>query len=361
MEDDLEGGTPNNEGGEGDGSGPSLIDTLDADFGFNERGEAAGATEGAQPAASTTGALPAPAAAGAAGAPAAGAAPGAAAVTDPAAAAAAAKPDPNAELYAPLPEHNPRRTHERFQRLVEGHKEEVTKREAAEKEVETFKGQIEQYEAGLQPLREMGFDSREAVADLQQFSQFRRALASGDAQSALRIMQPILQQLQLATGGAIDLNPLSGFPDLAQRVQVGELDQATAIELARSRHGQQVQSQQQRQQQLAQAQNHHQVRAIRDGAHAVNAAVVELMKSPDYAAVEPKLLERLEQIKRDYLPHQWAGVIKQTYDYERRLLLAAQQSQTQNTQPAPLRGNGHTGGTPVPKSAADAAFQALGM
>lgn len=361
MEDDLDPGstTPENDD---TAAQPSLTDAVASEFGFGDdasagddaQGAATGATDaaGAPPVAGQPGA----AADGAAGA----AAAAAGAAADPNAPKPGEKPDPNAELYAPLPEHNPRKTHERFQRLVEGHKEEVTKREAAEKQVETFKGQIEQYEAGLQPLREMGFDTPEAVGDLQQFSQYRKALAGGDVETAMGILQQQMQQLQLMSGRRIDVNPLAAFPDLAERVRVGELDEQTALELGRARHVQRTQQDQRQRHTAAETQHQQQVRQIQAGVQAVNQTVRELEKDPDYKAVEPALVQHLGHIKANYLPHQWADQIKRTYDYERRLLLAQQQGQQNRTAP-PLRGSGHQGGNPAPKTAADAAFQALGM
>lgn len=279
------------------------------------------------------------------------------------AAAPAAEPvkaDPNAELYAPLPEHNPRKTHERFQKLVEGHKEEVTKREAAETERDQFKGQIAQYEAGLQPLREMGFTDQAAVADLQQFSSYRKALASGNVDGAIGILQQQLNQLQLASGRRVDTNPLAGFPDIAERVRVGELDEGTALELARSRHGAQQQRETFQRSQQAEQQHSQQMQSIHEGAAQVTAAVQALQQDIDFAAVLPALEKQLAHIKASYAPHQWAGEIRRTFDYEKRLL-AAQARPAAVTRQQPLRGNGHVGGQPAPRSAADAAMQALGF
>jgi hypothetical protein len=356
MDDDLDPGITNTETDD-TAAQPSLTDAVASEFGFGDDA-ADGGGESGQGAADAAGATPA---AGQPGAAADGAgAPAVAAAADPNAPKPGDKPDPNAELYAPLPEHNPRKTHERFQRLVEGHKEEVTKREAAEQQVETFKTQVQQYEAGLQPLREMGFDSPEAVGDLQQFSHYRKALAGGDVETAMGILQQQMQQLQLLSGRRIDVNPLAAFPDLAERVRVGELDEQTALELGRARHVQRTQQDQRQRHTAAETQHQQQVQRIQAGVQAVNQTVRELERDPDFKAVEPALLQHLGHIKSNYLPHQWADQIKRTYDYERRLLLAQQQSQQNRTAP-PLRGSGHQGGSPAPKTAADAAFQALGM
>src|SRR6218665_1215936 len=318
----------------GSNDGPSLVDALSADLGIDGAGDDAGTDAGTGDAAAGAAAQP-----GAAGAKAPDAAAQAAAGQGGEAAADGTKPpagakpaDPNAELYAPLPEHNPRRTHERFQKLVDGHKEEVTKREAAETERDTLRGQIAQYEEGLQPLRDMGFTDQAAVEDLQQFRAFRKALSSGDAAGALRIMTPILQQRQRATGGQFNLDPLSGFPDLAQRVNQGDIDQPTAIEPARRRHGHALQQQSHQRNQQAQQQHQQTMGEIHRGAQAVDRVVQGLMKDPDYKLVEAQLLPQLADIKKTYQPSQWAVVIQRTYDYQKLLLIT---QQAQHTNPAP--------------------------
>lgn len=334
-------------------TGPSLIDTLGAELGFDDGGAPG---EGAADTGTDAGAADA----GAAGAAPAGADPAAGQADAAADPAAAAKPDPNAELYAPLPEHNPRKTHERFQRLVEGHKTVSQERDSAVQERDQFKGQIQQYEQGLQPLREMGFTDQAAVEDLQQFSQYRSALAKGDVDSAMGILQAQMNQLALASGRRVEVNPLTQFPDLAERVQVGELDERTALELARGRHGQQVQHQHAQTRQQQEQQHAQTMQAIHSGASQVTATVQELQRDIDFQAVLPALQSQLEHIKANYRPDQWAAEIKRTYAYEKRLL-AAQARPAAPTRQQPLRGNGHLGGQPAPTNAADAAMQALGF
>lgn len=270
-----------------------------------------------------------------------------------------AKPDPNGDLYAPLPEHNPRRTHERFAKLVEGHKEISQKYEAAQKEREEYKARVSQYEQGLQPLREMGFNTPDAVQDLQQFSQYRKALQSGNVDAAMGLLQAQMNQLALASGRRVEVNPLTAFPDLAERVQVGDLDERTALELARSRHGQSVQQQHQQRIQQSEQQHQQQMQVIRQGAMAVDQVVQQLMQDPDYKAVEPELIKELEYIKTNYLPNQWAGEIRRTFDTKRQLLALRQQQAVPRQQPQPLRGNGHAGGQPAPTSMQDAVLQEL--
>lgn len=278
---------------------------------------------------------------------------------------AAAKPvDPakaaDADMYAPLPEHNPRKTHERFAKLVEGHKAVSQERDTIAQEREQLRGRIQEYEQGLDLFREMGFNTQEAVADLQQFSQYRRALSSGNVDQAIGLLQQQIRQLSLATGRRIEVNPLESFQDLNQRHLQGEIDEPTAMELARSRHIQQVQQAAQQRSQQAHQQEAQQAQVIHAAAQSVDQVAVELQRDPDYKQIEPALLAALPDIKANYHPTQWAREVKRAYDTEARFLRLQAQQQVQRT-PQPIRGNGHGGGRPAPASAGDAVLQALGL
>lgn len=273
-----------------------------------------------------------------------------------------AKPEakPENELYAPLPETNPRKTHERFAKLIEGHRD----LEGKVKELETQVGRVkeleaanQQHEQGWKVFQEMGFASDEAVADLVQFSQYRNALSSGNFDAAAQLLQEQARQLSLLSGRRIDVNPLAGFQDLDQRFKAGELDEPTALELARNRHVQTLQADHQRRQQQQNDQYTQQTQEIRGGALQVDSVVSDLMRDPDYAKVEPELLKQLDHIKTNYPPSMWAREVKRTYENEARVLRAA----TAIRQPTPLRGSGHSGGLPAPKTMQDAVLQQLGL
>lgn len=278
-----------------------------------------------------------------------------AAAADPAAKAAA-------ELYAPLPETNPRKTHERFARLIEGHKEldaKVKELQPLAEKAQALESKIQEHEQGWKVFQDLGFASEEAVSDLVQFSQYRNALASGNFDAAAAVLQEQARQLSLLSGRRIDVNPLAGFHDIDQRFQAGELDEATALELARNRHVQGLQQQRQQREQQQNDQYGQQVQAVRGGALQVDAMVSELMKDPDFAKVEPELVKQLQTIKTTYPPQMWAQEVKRAYDYEARVLRATA-PRTLN-QPTPLRGSGHAGGLPAPKTMGDAVLQSLGL
>lgn len=266
-----------------------------------------------------------------------------------------------AELYAPLPETNPRKTHERFARLIEGHKEldaKVKELQPLAEKAQALESKIQEHEQGWKVFQELGFASEEAVSELVQFSQYRNALATGNFDAAAAVLQEQARQLSLLSGRRIDVNPLAKFQDLDQRVQAGEIDEPTALELARNRHVQGLQHQQQQRQQAQNDQYSQQVQAVRGGALQVDAVVSELMKDPDYAKVEPELLKQLDAIKRNYPPHMWAQEVRRTYDAEARVLRA---SRPVASLPTPLRGSGHAGGLPAPKNMQDAVLQSLGL
>lgn len=360
MDDELdEGAAP----GTGTEAGPSLQEQALASIGLGDDGGSDDDTGGA-PDAGAAGTADAGQAADGQALPAAG--------TEgaPAAAAAAATPpadpakQPANELYAPLPEHNPRKTHERFQKLIEGHKEldaKVKELEPLATQARELQAKVQEHEQGWQVFQEMGFRGEEAVQDLQQFAHYRNALSSGNWDAAAAVIAEQVRQLTLLSGRQINVNALSGFPDLNERVQAGAIDEQTALELARGRH-QQAQQQQfaQRQQQTHQH-SQQQAQAIQQGAAQVDQVVQQLVRDPDYAKVEPELVKHLEYIKANYLPHQWAGEIKRTYETEKRILQLAARGQTTAPAPQPLRGNGHGGGNPAPTTMAEAALQVVGL
>lgn len=266
------------------------------------------------------------------------------------------------DIYAPLPEHNPRKTHERFQRLIDGHKElesKVKEYEPLATKAKELEAKVQEHEQGWKVFQDMGFNSEEAVADLQVFSQYRNALASGNFDAAAQVIREQARQLALLSGRKIDVDPLSGYQDLSQRTQAGELDEATAMELARARHLQSIQQQAQQRQQQHTEQMGQQTQAIRSAAMEVDQVVTALMRDPDYARVEPELLKQLDGIKTGYPAHMWAREVKRVYDYEKRVL--SHHAQQQQPQVQPLRANGHSGGMPAPKSMGDAVLQSLGL
>lgn len=301
--------------------------------------------------------------------------PGPDAPTDPApapAGSAPAKPaatepskpvDPNAALYAPLPEHNPRTTQERFQKLIEGHKAldaKVREIEPLAKQASELQAKVQEHEAGWKVFSDMGFNNEAAVTDLQQFASYRNALASGNWQAAGQVIQAQARHLALLSGQKIDVNPLAGYQDLDQRFQGGEIDEATAMELARHRHTQAMQQQYQQRERVQSEQTNQQAQSIHQAARAVDSVVSELMRDADYAKVEPELVKQLQGIKENYPPNMWAREVKRAYDTESRFLrLAAQQTQLQT--PTPLRSNGGMGGRPAPTSMSDAVLQSLGL
>lgn len=344
---------------------PSLQEKVEEAIGLTDSTESAGDASAASGADAESGAQAAAATAADTGAAASAATSGAAATaaqTDPKAADTKPPVDKNADLYRPLPETNARTTHERFQKLVEGHKNlqaEVDSLRPVKEENERLKAAVSDHEQGWQTFANLGFQGDEAVQDLVQFSQYRNALAAGNFDAASRVLQAQARQLALLSGRKIDVDPLAEHQDLSQRVQAGVIDEATAMELARNRHTSQLQQQHAQRQRQESDQITAQTNAIRDAAFAVDEVVQGLMRDPDYQKVEPELLKQLGSIKANYPPSLWPQEIKRAYDTEARILrLQAQQSQPN---PTPLRGNGHSGGMPAPTNMQEAVLQSLGL
>lgn len=270
-----------------------------------------------------------------------------------------AKPPAEPDIYAPLPEHNPRKTQERFRQLIEGHKEAVAKVKEYEpivQKAQELEAKIQEHERGWEIFREMGYTDEGAVQDLQQFSQYRSALQKQDWRAAKQILQGHAQRLAMLSGEPITADPLS--EDLRQGVSAGTMDEVSARELARLRYVEQqrqtqLQAYQQQQERAQEQQN-----GIHQAAQSVDGVVRTLMRDPDYARVEPELIKQLGSIKQNYPPQMWAQEVKRAYETEARFLRMQVPATPAR---APLRPTGHGGGGPVPRTVEEAVLMDLGL
>lgn len=167
------------------------------------------------------------------------------------------------ENFSDVPFHK----HPRFQAIVRQRNE---LRQQA-KHYETGAKQYEQVQAFLDAN---GLSDDEAGEILQ-----LRALMKSNPSEAWKTLKPIVQQLLVDAGEVL-------APDLAARVQKGEMTKAAAIEISRLRAAQNsmTKSQEQAQQQAQQ-------RAVQERQNAVMGAVTDWekgvkLKDPDYAALE---------------------------------------------------------------------------
>jgi len=253
----------------------------------------------------------------------------------------------------PLESKNPA-TNERFQKITEGYKAEKERADVLAQENERFKGSFES-------LKQLGFNDENAANDLVEFAAYRNLLYTGDAEQFKGVLEAQIKQFELLHGKRIQVSAsaLDAYPELKQKVNDLELDENTAIEVARAR------SIQERAGRDAQARNQA-VQTEQQKQESINAAVSEVTNlqtnwqstDPDYQAVLPHLQPLMEDIGRTYPPHLWASTIDIQYKALKKAL-AANVRQASTTQP--LRGNGHMTGKAAPANTQEAVLAAMGF
>lgn len=203
-------------------------------------------------------------------------------------------------------------------------------------------------------------------ADPQQFGQmleYERLVNSGkpnDLRNALAMAKDAVRDLSLALGEdtqAIDV--IGQYPDLARRVEEGDLDRKTAMELVRAR--QQATTLQQQQQ--SQAQTQAEQAAIQTATAQLDQLGQNLRATdPDFQRKFDALKNVIPVIAENQPPAQWAQSFLRAYQ-GLALPPATVVQQRLPAGPQPLRG-GHAGQVGLraePKTADEAVMAALGM
>lgn len=245
-------------------------------------------------------------------------------------------------------------TNERFTKITEGYKQEKQR-------AETLESEVTKYKSSFESLKQLGFNDEAAASDLVEFSAFRHVLATGDADQFKSIIGEQIKQFELLHGKKVSFDKtgvLDDFPDLQEKVNNLELDEDTALRVARAerlnqRADRDKQNTQQRQQTDLQSQQ------------ALQSAVDEVdtlqntwrSTDPDFSAVVKHLQPKMEQIAKDFPPNMWAKAIKHQYETIKETLAKSVQSSTGQ----PLRGNGNLTGKPAPTNMAEAVLQEMGM
>jgi len=269
-------------------------------------------------------------------------------------AAAAAKTVPPAKATDPaavkteddlaMPEGLSQKAQERFTTLVNRVKE----REA----------QVSETQGTITQFREMIQSTGTTPQEFSQAIDYMKMVKHGDFEGALRIMDDQRRMLSIAMGRALpSADPLANFPDLRQRVDGYQMDEQTALEIARSRvqqnHIQTAQQQQDQAQQ--QAQNVQQAR--QQAVQQIDQLGQQWAKTdPDFTVKEDIILKQLPEIARNFPPSQWPQQVKILYN---TLSAMPMQRQVTNT-PAPLRASGQGGGARQPKTMQEAIDMQLG-
>lgn len=257
------------------------------------------------------------------------------------------------EDLAPLTSGN-KATQERFKKVTEGYKEEREAREALAIENERYK---ESFDA----LRGLGFTDESAAQDLVALSGYRHVMATGDAENFSKIIAEQIREFESVHGKKVTIqaSALDNFPDLKDKIDNLELDEDTALELARSR------SIQQRAQRDLKAQNEERVKTQTAQSEIDSAtATIETMQEtwkrtdPDFALIYPHLRELVPDIGRNNPAHRWPELIETQYKALKRAMVAAS---TSRPSAQPIRGNGRMSTQAAPQNPVEATLQDMGF
>lgn len=255
-----------------------------------------------------------------------------------------AKPGEHVEDDLAIPEGLSKKAQERFTTLVSRVKEREAQAHEANEQIGQFREMIKS--TGTTP---------------QEFSQaidYMRMVKHGDLEGALRIMDEQRRMISLALGKQLPgADALEQFPDLRQRVDAYQMDEQTALELARTRHIQQ-QDQQHRQQQQETQQRGEQLQQTRQQAVSqIDQMGQQWSKTdPDFRAKEDIILKQLPMIAQNFHPNQWAQQVRILYD----TISSVPMQRTAARAPAPLRSSGQTAGARAPGSMLEALDLGLG-
>lgn len=254
----------------------------------------------------------------------------------------AAKPaEPADDLYK-MPEGLQPKSQERFRALVEQNQQKDT--------------ELTQVRQANDWITKNLLTDEQAADDLVGFSEYRNALKSGNYEAAGKLLQAQVQQFVLASGQQLQTSPLSEFPDLQQRVDGFELDEADALEIARYRQQQAIAQGQQQSQAQSQQQQEQFTQAVNSAVQNVETMVTGWKKSDiDYQAKEKIIQEKLPEMMRQFHPSQIPAQVKMLYE-----ALSAVSPQRANQSQSPLRATGRGAGNAVPKTSLEAMDLALG-
>lgn len=186
---------------------------------------------------------------------------------------------------------------------------------------------------------------------------YMRALNKGDMEHVGKVLAEQVRQYKMMTGKSLEsVDPLQDFPDLRQRVDSYQMDEQSALELARQRsfarqHQQETAQQQQRHNQTQQFQQ------VKQQAMAeVDRMGAEWAKrDPDYKIKEELILKQIPVIAQRFHPSQWPQQVEILYQ-----TLSSMPMQRPAQAPQPLRPSGQSAGAKQPTSMLEALKSGLG-
>ena len=260
----------------------------------------------------------------------------------------------------PLESKNPR-TNERFERLTAGYKEVKAKAETLEADIQRYQAENQQYKQSFDALQQLGFTDQAGAQDLIALAHYRNALGRGDEEAFKRMIADQVRTFEALHGKKVSIqaSALDQFGDLKQRVENMELDEQTALELAKHRNVQaRLAREQANYQQQAQRQQ-----SVQAGLQNAVGQVEQMQATwqatdPDYQAILPHLQAKMQEIGSQFPPEAWPKVIALQYQSLKDALAA---NAVQRSSITPLRGNNRAAGRPAPSTPQEAVLQELGF
>lgn len=255
---------------------------------------------------------------------------------------------------APLDSKN-QSTNERFRKVTEGYKQEKQRADSAQADAQRYKDSFES-------LRELGYSDAAAADDLVEFSAFRKALVSGDAQTVRQSISNVVKMFEANHGKRLSVaaSALDDFPDLKKQVDEFDMPEETALELVRSRK-----IQERAQREAGQREALSEERSITEQAIVQSVDAVKQMQAgweksdPDFKVLLPHLRAQMEEVARNFPAQQWPQIVEMQYKSLKKAL--TEQAAQRTTSTLPLRGTGHQVGKPAPATPQDAVLQELGL
>ncbi len=225
----------------------------------------------------------------------------------------------------------------RFQSLVADNK-------ATRAELETLKGQAQQFEAVQKDVQAWNGIFEDAKCQPQQFElaiDFIKCVNTGNFDRAAQIITDQMRQLTLATGRDFTAaDPLQGHADLQKAVQEQQITRQHALELARSRQNEAAQRRTAEQGQRQQEQQAQWNNAVQAGGKAVDDWLKEKQANDiDWPAKEAKLNEEIDWLATEVHPSKWVAHLEKFYGL---IQVGSPPPAARTTQP--LRANGGAGG-----------------
>lgn len=210
----------------------------------------------------------------------------------------------------------------------------------------------------LDGIRTLMKDTGGTPEDFSRTFEYIRAVRSGDFDNARSILEDQIRQLSVATGkpfGQVD--PLSQFPDLRERVNAYQMDEPTALEIARSRSHADAQRKAEQQFNERQQQQRESVNSRQSAIAEIDRLGAEWAKSdPDYAVKEGIITQKANEIAANFPPSQWAAQVKLMYS----AISSMPVQKPTAPAPAPLRASGQSAGARQPNSMLEALQSGLG-